>query len=135
MTCSPSCENGGRCIGPDMCFCLAGFHGDSCELSGCPRLPVPENAFLTTNVTSFALQSTVTYECGPDFALVGESQRTCCTFGWTGTAPECVEIVIPFSAPTPTFKAVVLFPLLSTLSLSHFVRSCRKVSYSSPAKE
>ena len=30
--CAPLCQNGGRCIGPNTCFCLAGFHGDHCEL-------------------------------------------------------------------------------------------------------
>ena len=31
--CSPSCMNGGRCIGPDECSCLLGWAGSFCETS------------------------------------------------------------------------------------------------------
>ena len=29
--CTPSCENKGTCISPNMCLCLDGFYGKRCE--------------------------------------------------------------------------------------------------------
>lgn len=30
--CQPSCENGGSCIGTDMCRCSKGYYGKRCEI-------------------------------------------------------------------------------------------------------
>lgn len=29
--CKPACVNGGLCIAPDICKCLSGFHGETCQ--------------------------------------------------------------------------------------------------------
>lgn len=29
--CQPACVNGGLCIAPDICQCLRGFHGETCQ--------------------------------------------------------------------------------------------------------
>lgn len=29
--CQPACANGGLCIAPDVCQCLRGFHGETCQ--------------------------------------------------------------------------------------------------------
>lgn len=37
--CKPSCENGGKCIEPNVCSCLPNFGGDYCQLGKCDTVP------------------------------------------------------------------------------------------------
>eukprot|EP00118_Oscarella_pearsei_P015264 m.136837 g.136837 ORF g.136837 m.136837 type:complete len:1075 (+) comp38192_c0_seq3:1337-4561(+) len=95
------CLNGGRCTVESTCFCLAGFYGDHCEFyGGCPPPSVPENGLLVSIASNSTFGSITTFECKKGFALIGEPQRTCCSFGWTGTTPECISNEVTLTQPS-----------------------------------
>ena len=54
---------------------------------GIDDISTPENWALFYNTTTFG--SVVTFECFDNFALLGESERTCQLTGWSNSNPTC----------------------------------------------
>ena len=75
--CSLGCENGGTCIAPDTCDCVAGYSGDRCE-----------NGMLifTPSTCSYILQCILLALCFP-----------ACENGGTCTAPDTCDCVDGYS--------------------------------------
>lgn len=44
--CSPACLNGGKCVAPDVCDCMSGYHGEACESGKRAEIALPFSSSL-----------------------------------------------------------------------------------------
>ncbi|KAK5870182.1 hypothetical protein PBY51_024837 [Eleginops maclovinus] len=94
-----SCERG-RCqetINNMTCICEPGFEGDRCQTAvRCPRLPRPDNGYLSCFGGNLTFNSTCRFECNRGFQIKGSSEVTCEDTGvWSGPRPTCASVRCP----------------------------------------
>lgn len=70
--CSPDCQNGGRCVGPNSCACPVGWSGSSCDVD------VNECEYDYHGCSQLCKNANGTYSCGcyAGFALMADT-KTC----------------------------------------------------------
>ena len=60
----------------------------------CGTLPNPANGRVS-HTTGTTVGQTATYNCNPDYNLVGDSTRVCQATGvWSGSAPTCQRMLL-----------------------------------------
>jgi hypothetical protein len=79
--CTQACENGGRCVGPDVCSCMTGWAGPDCTAPVCTS-PCPVRSLCTGPDTC---------TCMPGYAGLGCTKALCvqtCEHGAICSAPD-----------------------------------------------
>ena len=101
-----TCLNGGICRGESTCVCLRGYYGDDCGQGsrgqnllfmmtvlfseGCPMPSLPSGGHVS-EMSNFHVGSTVEVSCEENHEMMGENSLTCCSFGWAGSTPMCID--------------------------------------------
>ena len=102
-----TCLNGGICGGESTCVCLRGYYGDDCGQGsrgqnllfmmtvlfseGCPMPSLPSGGHVS-EMSNFHVGSIwLKFLVRKNHEMMGENSLTCCSFGWAGSTPMCID--------------------------------------------